>query len=47
MLCDFLSGIATHTVSVVAHTNQQGAEEDGIVETVPSLSLQHKSGGDQ
>ena len=37
-----LCGIPAHTVSIVAHPNQQGTEEDGIVKTVACLALQHQ-----
>ena len=40
---NILCGVPTHTVSIIAHPDQQGTEEDGIVKTVACLALQYQS----
>lgn len=44
---NILAGVAAHAVGVVAHADEQGSEEDGVVKAVPLLLLQHKCGGDE
>ena len=39
---NILCGVPAHTVSIIAHPDQQGTEEDGIVKTVACLALQYQ-----
>ena len=39
---NILCGVPAHTVSIIAHPDQQGTEEDGIVKAVACLALQYQ-----